>query len=138
MKKLMNGELVDLTPEEVAAVQAEWAAAESERIAGERVRLVSHYDGIVQARLDAVARSFGYGDPNRPEVSPILHAISYADEPAVPAYQQEGQSLRAWRSLTWAKAAQILAAVDAGTRTVPTESELLAELEAAAPAPVPV
>ena len=97
--------------------------------------LVKQYDGYVQERLDEVARLFGYGDPNRPEVSPILHAISYADEPAVPRFQQEGQALRAWRSLTWAAAAGILNAVRKNERPVPTKAELLEELEAAVPAP---
>lgn len=90
--------------------------------------LIKHYDGVVQTHLDDVARSFGYGDPNRPEISPILHAISYADEPAVERFMNEGRALRAWRSLVWATAAGILNAVKAGDRPVPTEAELLAEL----------
>ncbi len=47
----------------------------------------------VQAHLDAEARALGYDT--------ITLAISYADEPAVPRYQAEGQALRAWRSLAW-------------------------------------
>lgn len=104
--------------------------------APEREALVLYFDGVVQGRIDGVARAFGYGDPHRPEVSPILHAVSYADEPAVLRFQQEGQALRAWRSRTWAKAAEILNAVKAGTRAIPTEVELLDELETAAPAPI--
>lgn len=95
--------------------------------------LIKYYDGVVQGHIDAVARSFGYGDPNRPEVSPILHAISYAEEPAVPRFQIEGRALRAWRSIVWATAAGILNAVMDGQRQIPTEAELLAELP---PAPV--
>lgn len=90
--------------------------------------MIKFYDGVVQKRLDDVARSFGYGDPNRPEVSPILHAISYAEEPAVPRFQNEGRALRAWRSLVWVTAAGILNAVKAGERAVPTADEVLAEL----------
>lgn len=90
--------------------------------------MVKHYDGIVQSHLDGVARSFGYGDPNRPEVSPILHAISYAEEPAVERFMNEGKALRAWRSLVWVTAAGILNEVKAGDRAIPTEAELLAEL----------
>lgn len=48
----------------------------------------------VQARLDTVAQSWGYDS--------IFTACTYADEPAVPQFQAEGQSLRAWRSTTWA------------------------------------
>lgn len=94
----------------------------------EQAALIKRFDGVVQSHIDGVARSFGYGDPNRPEISPILHAISYADEPAVPRFQAEGQALRAWRSLVWAKCAGILNAVKAGERAIPTEAELLAEL----------
>lgn len=90
--------------------------------------LIKHYDYVVQSHLDAVAQSFGYGDPNRPEVSPILHAISYAEEPAVERFMNEGKALRAWRSLVWVAAAGILNAVKAGERVIPTEAQLLAEL----------
>lgn len=101
----------------------------------EFLALVKQYDGHVQARIDGVAQSFGYGDPNRPQVSPILHAISYADEPAVPKFQAEGRLLRAWRSLYWAATWPILQAVRAGERPVPEPADLLAELDAAAPPP---
>lgn len=117
-----------LTPEEIATLAAERERQEAE--------LIKQYDGIVQGRLDGHARTFGYGDPNRPEISPILHVISYADEPAVVKFQAEGRLFRAWRSLTWVASAGILNAVKAGGRGVPTEAELLAELEQLAPAPV--
>lgn len=94
----------------------------------EATALIKVYDGYVQERIDSVARSFGYGDPNRPEVSPILHAVSYAEEPAVPRFQQEGRALRAWRSVVWDTAAGILNAVRNGQRAIPTRAELLAEL----------
>lgn len=100
----------------------------------ERVKL---YDGVVQGHIDAVARGFGYGDPNRPDVSPILHAISYADEPAVPKFQAEGRLLRAWRSRMWAACWPILEAARTGQRQVPDPDDLLAELLAGAPAPTP-
>lgn len=94
----------------------------------DEAELIKRYDGIVQSHLDSIARSFGYGDPNRPEVSPILHAISYAEEPAVERFMNEGKALRAWRSMVWVTAAGILNEVKAGTRAIPTEAELLAEL----------
>lgn len=97
--------------------------------------LVREYDAVVQKRLDSHAAAMGYGDPNRPEVSPILHAITYADEPAVPKFQAEGRALREWRSLYWAACWPILEAVRAGERGVPSPDELLAELDAAAPPP---
>jgi hypothetical protein len=74
----------------------------------------------LQAHLDATARAAGYDS--------ITSAISYADEPAVPKFQQEGQAFRAWRSLYWAAANQIKAQVEAGTRPIPPVADLIAEL----------
>lgn len=74
----------------------------------------------VQSHLDAAARAAGYDD--------IKSAVTYADEPAVPKFQQEGQRFRAWRSLVWAACYVMLDDVMAGTRAVPTVDELLAEL----------
>ena len=76
----------------------------------------------VHNHLDAAARSAGYDD--------IKSAVTYADEPAVPKFQAEGQRFRAWRSLVWAACYAMLDDVLAGTRTVPTVDELLAELPA--------
>ena len=52
-------------------------------------------------------------------------AVTYADEPAVPEYQAEGQALRAWRSNVWSACFAVL---DAG---LPATIE---ELTAALPA----
>lgn len=75
---------------------------------------------LIQSHLDAQARSMGYES--------IATAVTYADEPAVPRFQIEGQALRAWRSQVWATGYQLLADVKAGTRPEPTEPELLALL----------
>jgi len=77
---------------------------------------------VVQAHLDSAAREKGYDS--------IFTAVTYADEPAVTKFQAEGQALRQWRSLVWDECYQILAEVQAGTRTIPTEAELIAELPA--------
>lgn len=74
----------------------------------------------VQQHLDAAAKALGYDD--------IKSAVTYADEPAVPRFQAEGLALRAWRSQVWAACYAILAEVQAGARTVPTASALIAEL----------
>jgi len=74
----------------------------------------------VQAELDAQARAYGYDS--------IASAVSYAEEPAVPKFQREGQALRAWRSVVWAACYQLLAEVQAGDREEPTREELVAEL----------
>ena len=75
---------------------------------------------IVWGMLDAKARELDFID--------IRNAVTYADEPAVPLYQQQAKSLRAWRSLLWAKCDEIEAAVRAGERTMPTIEEVLSEL----------
>lgn len=74
----------------------------------------------VQNHLDSAARNAGYDD--------IKSAVTYADEPAVPKFQAEGQAFRAWRSLTWAACYAILGDVLDNKRIVPAVEELLAEL----------
>lgn len=74
----------------------------------------------IQAHMDAAAQGYGYDD--------VKAAVTYADEPAVPKFQAEGQAFRAWRSLVWAHAYGVLDEVQAGTRPQPTVEELLAEL----------
>lgn len=82
------------------------------------------FQAAVQQHLDAAARARGYDD--------IRSAVTYAEEPAVPAFQAEGQALRAWRSRVWAACYGILAEVQAGTRSAPASvAELIGELPAA-------
>lgn len=76
----------------------------------------------VQTHLDDAARALGYDD--------IATAVTYADEPAVPAFQAQGQALRAWRSLVWASCIATLANVNAGAGA-PTAADLIASLPAA-------
>jgi hypothetical protein len=90
--------------------------------AKEQTKIKRTLTDAVQRHLDATAQAAGYDD--------IKSAVTYADEPAVLKFQQEGQRFRAWRSLVWAACYAMLAAVMAGTRTVPTVDELLAELPA--------
>jgi hypothetical protein len=54
--------------------------------------------------------------------------VTYADEPAVPRFQEEGRRLRAWRSLVWAKCYDMLDQVQRGDVPIPTEAEVLAAL----------
>jgi hypothetical protein len=74
----------------------------------------------VQTMLDTQARSMGYDT--------IAIAVSYAEEPAVPEFQQEGIELRAWRSLVWAAHNRIMADVDAGKCALPDEAGFLAAM----------
>lgn len=73
----------------------------------------------VQAHLDATARACGYDD--------MKTAVTYAEEPAVPKFQNEGRALRAWRSLVWDACYALLARVQAGEAEEPTP-EALADL----------
>jgi hypothetical protein len=77
----------------------------------------------VQNLLDSEAIAAGYDS--------IHTAVTYADEPAVPKFQQDGIALRTRRSLVWAKCYEIIGEVVAGTRPLPTVAELIAELPVA-------
>ena len=74
----------------------------------------------VQKHLDEAAQALGYDD--------IKSAVTYAEEPAVPKFQAEGQAFRAWRSLVWDACYAIMGDVLAGNRPIPTAEELIAEL----------
>ena len=85
-------------------------------------QIMARLEARVRQWLDEQARALGYDD--------IKSAVTYAEEPAVPKFQQEGQAMRRLRSLAWARCYEILNAVQAGQRPVPTEAGLTAELEA--------
>lgn len=74
----------------------------------------------IQTVLDAKAIELGYDS--------IAAAVTYAEEPAVPKFQLEGRSLRAWRSLVWDACYTLLAQVQAGTAPEPSREDVLAAL----------
>lgn len=74
----------------------------------------------VQGHLDVAAAELGYDD--------MRNAVTYAEEPAVPKFQNEGRALRAWRSLVWAKCYAVLDEWKAGAIAEPTAAELIAML----------
>jgi hypothetical protein len=76
-------------------------------------------EALAQAQLDGAARALGYDN--------ILTAVTYADEPAVPKFQTEGQRLRRLRSLVWEECYSMLTEVQGGAPW-PTEDEFLARL----------
>lgn len=84
---------------------------------------VDDYTAAIQSHLDAVAQSWGYDS--------VYTAATYAEEPAVKAFQDEGKALRAWRSRVWAAARQTLADVQSGKQPAPTIEEMIASLPAA-------
>ena len=79
-------------------------------------QLQSLLTDTVQSLMDTKAQSYHYDN--------LTTAVTYADEPAVPKFQEEGQAFRAWRSQVWASAYAILADVQAGTRGFPEVSEV--------------
>ena len=83
---------------------------------------VAAYESAIDKHLDATAWLYGYNN--------LISAITYADEPAVPAFQTEGTAFRAWRSLVWASCRATLAAYKAGEIEAPTVDGLIASLPA--------
>lgn len=75
----------------------------------------------VQKYLDTTAQKLGYDS--------CLSVCSYVDT-GVTKFDEEGAAFRKWRSAVWEKDYEIVAAVRAGARSVPTEAELFAELPA--------
>lgn len=93
-------------------------AAEAQRPAP----TVESLTALVQAHIDAVAQAWGYDN--------VYTAVTYADEPAVKAFADEGKALRAWRSRVWAAARQTLADVQSGKTPPPTIEEFITSLPA--------
>lgn len=73
----------------------------------------------VQRVLDNEAQKLNYDS--------CLSVCSYVDT-GFSKFDDEGKAFRAWRSAVWAKGYEILNAVLAGEREIPTEEEVLAEL----------
>ena len=73
----------------------------------------------VQKHLDDFARTRNYDG--------ILSAATYATS-QVPKFKAEGQYAVEARDATWAKCYEILAAVEAGSRPMPTLDEVIAAL----------
>lgn len=82
-------------------------------------QIIAQYTAGVQQHLDTFARTRSYDG--------ILSAATYATS-QVPKFKAEGQYAVEARDSTWAKCYEILAAVEAGSRPMPTLDELLAEL----------
>ncbi len=79
------------------------------------VDLVKQYTFLIQKHLDDKAREHGYDD--------IRSVVTYADEPSVPKFQNEGLAFRKWRSLVWAYCGEQLATAEQ-TLSPPTVEEL--------------
>lgn len=84
--------------------------------------LIATFEQAAQSKLNSAAIAAGYDS--------IITAVSYADEPAVPKFQADGQAFRAWRSKVWEYAYGQLAVVQGGTGVLPTVDAFLAAMPA--------
>ena len=81
--------------------------------------LQRQFTDAIQFHLDSFARSRNYDN--------IMSATTYATS-TVPKFKAEGQYAVEARDATWAKGYEILDAVLAGQRPMPTIEEVIAEL----------
>jgi len=82
-------------------------------------QIVAQYTAAVQKHLDDFARTRTYDN--------IMSAATYATS-TNPKFAVEGKYAVEARDATWVKFYEVLAAVEAGSRPMPTLDELLAEL----------
>ena len=111
---------VHLLPEGCVEITAEEAAALLAPPPPTKEQKVQAVKAAVQGLMDSAAQSAGYDD--------IKSAVTYADEPEVPKFQNEGRAFRRWRSDVWFRCYALLADVDGGTIPEPTIEELIAML----------
>ena len=85
-------------------------------------QLIEMFSRSVQNKLDITASQWGYDS--------ISNAVTYAEEPAVPRFQAEGQAFRAWRSACWEYCYRQLNLVISEQREMPSVEQLISELPA--------
>lgn len=101
------------------AVGATWDKVSFKNPQPSSEQIIAQYTVAIQQRLDEFARTRGYDS--------ILSAATYAAS-TVPGFAAEGQYCIGARDAAWAKYYEILAAVEAGTRPMPTLDEIFTEL----------
>lgn len=115
------------TPEGVRVIDAAdvapdgWVALPGVSIPPDPQAVFLQMQGAVQRHMDATAKQRGYDG--------ILSLCTYATS-SNPKFQAEGQTGVLWRDQCWQYGYDLLAAVQAGERPVPTEAEVIAGLPA--------
>ena len=82
-------------------------------------QIQAHLTQVVQNYMDKTVQTRGYDN--------IHTACTYSNS-TDETFRAEGAACVSWRDAVWRKCYDILAEVKAGTREIPTEEELLAEL----------
>jgi hypothetical protein len=82
--------------------------------------IITNYTAAVQKILDLKAMEYGFDT--------ISSAATYADEPIVAKFQEDGRKLRAWRSLVWAYTYTKLEEVKNGLSPIPTVDQFIATI----------
>ena len=77
-----------------------------------QAEVIAKFTATVQAHLDLTAKQRNYDN--------IFTLCGYITDPN-PKFQSEAQAAVAWRSAVWTECYAILADVQAGTRTMPTD-----------------
>lgn len=110
MQRYINGELVNMTAEEIAEV----AAFQS------TLPVIEQYQNAIQAIVDevAISRRYKSGD-----------AMATYVASTVSAWAVEAQAFVAWRDSVWQYAYAELDKVQSGAREQPTVADFLAELD---------
>jgi hypothetical protein len=104
---------VEITDEEAANLTAPPLPTQQQ--------VIDSYTAAIQTHIDDIAKTKGYDS--------ILSACTYATS-KIAKFKAEGQACVNYRDAVWSTSYQVLADVEAGTRTMPTIEALIAELPA--------
>ena len=86
--------------------------------------LQKQYTAFIQQHLDETAYSYGYTGINE-GVPGACNSVCTYENTGIAKFDDEGRAFKVWRSAVWAKGYEVLAEVQAGTRPIPTEREIL-------------
>jgi hypothetical protein len=82
-------------------------------------QIISSLTSAVQRYLDDTVRVKNYDS--------ILSACTYSTS-SIPQFKAEGQACIEWRDACWSKCYSIIADVNAGLRSIPTEESIVSEM----------